>query len=74
MKTTKMSLANIQGKLSRTEMKKIMAGSGTCQAKVATGGGSWVPIIGLSSSEAQNYPGMTNWCCDSCSSTSWAVH
>jgi hypothetical protein len=28
MKTTKMSLANIQGKLSRTEMKNIMAGSG----------------------------------------------
>ncbi len=28
MKTTKMSLANIQGKLSRTEMKSIMAGSG----------------------------------------------
>lgn len=28
MKTTKMSLANIQGKLSRTELKKIMAGSG----------------------------------------------
>jgi hypothetical protein len=28
MKTTKMSLANIQGKLSRTEMKIIMAGSG----------------------------------------------
>jgi len=54
-------------------MKKIMAGSGTCQAKVATGGGSWVPIIGLSSSEAQNYPGMTSWCCNSCSSTSWAV-
>jgi len=29
MQTTKMSLANIQGKLSRTEMKNIMAGSGT---------------------------------------------
>ncbi len=28
MKRTKMSLANIQGKLSRTEMKNIMAGSG----------------------------------------------
>ena len=28
METQKMSLANIQGKLSRTEMKKIMAGSG----------------------------------------------
>ena len=28
MKTVKISLANIQGKLSRTEMKSIMAGSG----------------------------------------------
>lgn len=27
MKTSKMNLANIQGKLSRQEMKKIMAGS-----------------------------------------------
>lgn len=29
MKKTKMSLANIQGKLSRAEMKSIMAGSGS---------------------------------------------
>lgn len=29
MNTTKMSLANMQGKLSRTEMKNIMAGSGS---------------------------------------------
>lgn len=28
MKTKKMSLANIKGKLSRAEMKNIMAGSG----------------------------------------------
>lgn len=28
MQTKKMSLANIQGKLSRAEMKNIMAGSG----------------------------------------------
>ena len=28
MQTQKMSLANIQGKLRRTEMKNIMAGSG----------------------------------------------
>jgi len=28
MQTQKMSLANIKGKLSRTEMKNIMAGSG----------------------------------------------
>lgn len=27
-----MSLVNIQGKLSRTEMKNIMAGSGSCSA------------------------------------------
>ena len=27
----KMSLANIQGKLSRNEMKNIMAGSGSCK-------------------------------------------
>lgn len=30
MQTKKMSLANIQGKLSRAEMKNIMAGSGSC--------------------------------------------
>jgi hypothetical protein len=28
MKSTKMNVANIQGKLNRTEMKNIMAGSG----------------------------------------------
>jgi len=28
MKTTKMCLANIQGKMNRAEMKKVMAGSG----------------------------------------------
>lgn len=31
METKKMSLASIQGMLSRTEMKKIMAGSTTCK-------------------------------------------
>lgn len=33
MKTRKMSIANIQGKLSRAEMKNVMAGSGVdnCQ-------------------------------------------
>jgi len=33
MQTNKMSLANIQGKLSRTEMKNIMAGSGATGCK-----------------------------------------
>lgn len=41
MKTAKMSLANVQGKLSRTAMKKIMAGSdgedmGFCQDQCQT--------------------------------------
>ena len=39
MQTQKMSLANIQGKLTRTEMKVIMAGSGsyTCNATATPG-------------------------------------
>ncbi len=45
MKRTKMSLANIQGKLSRAEMKNIMAGSGgggggnQCNVYCGTGSG-----------------------------------
>jgi hypothetical protein len=42
MKTQKMSLANIQGKLSRTEMKSIMAGSGpgdSCNVYCGSGSG-----------------------------------
>ena len=36
MQTKKMSLANIKGKLSRAEMKNIMAGSGIpCQMTIA---------------------------------------
>jgi len=40
MRTTKMSLANIQGKLSRAEMKKIMAGSGDNMCNAYCGSGS----------------------------------
>ncbi|MEJ7678507.1 MAG: hypothetical protein WKG06_11740 [Segetibacter sp.] len=43
MKTQKMSLANIQGKLSRAEMKNIMAGSGSggnCYTLSTGSGGS----------------------------------
>jgi len=36
MQTQKISLANIQGKLSRAEMKNIMAGSGTDSCKSGT--------------------------------------
>ena len=35
MQTKKMSLANIQGKLSRSEMKNIMAGSSSCSLETS---------------------------------------
>ena len=44
MQTKKMSLANIQGKLNRTEMKQIMAGSATgksCSTDCNVGGAIW---------------------------------
>ena len=41
MKTQKMSLANIQGKLSRAEMKNIMAGSGEMTCEVQNCGGCY---------------------------------
>ena len=42
MKLQKMSLANIQGKLSRAEMKNVMAGSGSaCDIFCPTSGGGW---------------------------------
>ena len=42
MKTVKMSLANLEGKLSRKEMKGIMAGSGSGYCGTCVGGvGSW---------------------------------
>lgn len=63
-----MSLATIQGKLSRAEMKAIMAGSadsGTC----AWHSGS-TAICNISKATAQEYVQMSggNWCCDSCPS------
>jgi len=42
MKTLKMSLANIQGKLSRAEMRKVMAGTGVNDG-VGAGGCSTSP-------------------------------
>ncbi len=49
MRTKKMSLASIQGKLSRTEMKKIMAGSeefGSCSQILCQSGSTWCSEIG----------------------------
>ena len=41
MKTQKMSLANIQGKLSRAEMKNIMAGSGGANCPIGKACYNW---------------------------------
>lgn len=51
MKTSKMSLANIQGRLSRQEMKKIMAGSYTIQ---------WLKCCG---SNTQHFGLFISSCC-----------
>ena len=49
----KMSLANIKGKLSRTEMKNIMAGSGaTCTYYC-----NWTPGVACGVSSCTNGPG-----------------
>lgn len=65
MKTEKLSLNNIKNVLSRSEMKKIMAGSGTCRSYQSAGPyliyGSCVTM-----STAQATPGSD--CCDSCAS------
>ena len=80
MKTLKMSLANIQGKLSRAEMRKVMAGSGETGSCCVTAigvdlsGNQWTDrTCGYSSSYAQELArgvgmdgGRGYWCCASC--------
>jgi hypothetical protein len=60
METKKMSLANIQGKLSRGEMKKIMAGSGdfACAPNGA---------------DCPSPNGVPDGCCGTCKSNSVGV-
>ncbi len=77
MQTKKMSLANMQGKMSREEMKQISGGyapAGSCGVKV---GGTWYYNYGTRAL-AEGAVGhtviiggtaigtATNWCCDSC--------
>jgi hypothetical protein len=61
MKTTKMSLATIQGKLSRAEMKKIMAGSGGafCKNKSCSGQD---PLLGSYSGTCSSLPFPQSGC------------
>ncbi len=55
--------------LTRSQLSKIVGGSGTCAVK----GEDNSTIHGYSYAEAYAYASQnhTNWCCDSCSSTSW---
>jgi len=66
MQTQKMSLANIQGKLSRTEMKNIMAG-------VETVGGGTICYSATPCNETGTcgsyYVGNTEHCCCSVDKT-----
>lgn len=66
MKTLKMSLANIQGKMSRNEMRKIIAGgsnmgSAACAASKTMFGNA---ICCASASIAQNIGANGWWCCN----------
>ncbi|MFV0390544.1 MAG: hypothetical protein ACK5KP_01455 [Paludibacteraceae bacterium] len=67
MKTVKMSLANLQGKMSRKEMKNIMAGSGNLALCVAnTNWRSGGPYACFANSDAAySYAGDNGyWCCN----------
>lgn len=55
------------------EQQRNVIGGGTCQALQVTSDGVHNVIINLTASQAQSVPGMTNWCCDSCSTASWSV-
>jgi len=59
MKTLKMSLANIQGKLSRAEMRKVMAGTGVNDG-VGAGGCSTSPPCSNSACLLEVVPGGVN--------------
>lgn len=83
MEIKKMSLAAIQGKLSRAEMKNIMAGVGGCGVITTShNSGSCLSRTGLTQSQAIAYQQQAvtqgiggdadhvYWCCASCSNYS----
>ncbi|MBP6755507.1 MAG: hypothetical protein KA210_05105 [Bacteroidia bacterium] len=45
LKTKKMSLANIEGKLSVTEMEQIMAGSGSSSCQIVSAGMCYATLL-----------------------------
>jgi len=74
MKTIKMSLENVRGKMSRSEMKNILGGGGCCVTSVSSSHGNHYWGCGYTKGEAVSlatdigeegeYRGY--WCCSSC--------
>ena len=79
----KKSILNIGKALTKSELKKVNGGSGSCAACTSV---EWVEvnhnvfmeqctgslITGVSSSEAQSHvSGGGRWCCDSCGAANW---
>ena len=67
-----MSLANMQGKLSRTEMKNVMGGNAqACSCKCSGGTGTWVysyePSRGTIDSDISKYCSSGSAGCTGCS-------
>lgn len=69
MKTFKMNLANIQGKITRSELRKIMAGSGGGMSNCSVqcpGGATWPRDCGYGvDCTSNNGPTKYEICCGS---------
>ena len=62
--------------LSRDEQKKIKGGTGTCQVLLISEPGTKKVGVGNTYDEVQQLIAaglVSRWCCDSCSTASWAV-
>jgi hypothetical protein len=65
-------LQNLGRSLSKNELKALIGGVATCQAQVQITGGTTV-VTGLTQQQASTAANMIHWCCDSCSSATWAI-
>jgi hypothetical protein len=70
----KRNLSSFGTALSRNEAKQIVGGTGTCQAKVMTGNGSYTVLVGLSADDAEDWATATGgrWCCTQCPTATWS--
>lgn len=75
-KLQKLSLSKMIDKLTRNEMRYVIAGSGTgtCAVMMTNGDGEVLVVQNISLAEvtsAGGNGGGNQWCCDSCSDASW---